>query len=67
MEDEIDDEVMLTIPDVMKLLQCSDKHITNLRKRNRIPQPVKLGQLVRWPRKAFIKWMNEGCPPTLAV
>ena len=63
----IEDDEMLTIPDVMQILSCSDRHITNLRKENRMPQPVKLGTLVRWPRKSFMEWVNSGCPPALAV
>lgn len=63
----IEDDKMLTITDVMQILSCSDRHVTNLRKENRMPQPVKIGALVRWPRKPFMEWINNGCQPTLAV
>jgi predicted DNA-binding transcriptional regulator AlpA len=53
---------MLGIPDVAKLLQCSERHVTNLRKEGRIPPPVKLGTLVRWPRKVIEDWIAAGCP-----
>jgi len=54
--------LMLSARDVAKLLQCSDKHVQNLRNQGRIPAPVKLGTLVRWPRQAIEAWIAAGCP-----
>ena len=28
----------------------------------RIPPPVRIGGLVRWPRAALEQWIKEGCP-----
>jgi excisionase family DNA binding protein len=53
---------MLSAADVAKLLQCSDKHIQNLRSKGRIPAPIKLGTLVRWPRQVIEEWIGAGCP-----
>jgi excisionase family DNA binding protein len=61
-EDVIDQEGMLTIPDVAGLLRCTDRHVYNLRKRGEIPQPVKLGENVRWPREVIAQWIRDGCP-----
>lgn len=56
------DPLMLSAADVAKLLQCSDKHVQNLRTSGRIPAPVKLGTLVRWPRQSIEAWVAAGCP-----
>jgi excisionase family DNA binding protein len=54
---------MLTTKDVAKLLQCSDRHVTNLRKEGRMPPSVStLGTLVRWPRQTIEDWVQAGCP-----
>jgi predicted DNA-binding transcriptional regulator AlpA len=56
------ESLMLTSRDVARLMQCSDKHVTNLRKQGRMPPCIKLGTLVRWPRKIIEDWIAEGCP-----
>lgn len=53
---------MLTQPDVARMLQVTDRHIANLRRRNLIPPPVKLGESVRWPRRVILEWIDAGCP-----
>jgi excisionase family DNA binding protein len=58
------DALLLTIQDVARLLQCSDRHIGNLRKEGHIPPPVKLGTAVRWPRRVIEDWIQAGCPET---
>lgn len=61
--DAIDEATMLTIPEVAKLLQCCERHISNLRKRCEIPQPAIVGaRNVRWPRRQFMEWIEAGCP-----
>jgi predicted DNA-binding transcriptional regulator AlpA len=56
------ESLMLTSRDVARLMQCSDKHVTNLRKQGRMPPCIKLGTLVRWPRKIIEDWIAAGCP-----
>jgi excisionase family DNA binding protein len=53
---------LLTTPELAKLLNCSPRHIANLRSSQRIPPPVKLGELVRWPRRVIDDWIDQGCP-----
>ena len=64
--DAIDEDLFLDIPSMAEALKCSTRHLTNLRKRNEIPQPVKLGARVLWPRQTIVEWVEAGCP-TLAV
>lgn len=28
----------------------------------RVPEPLKIGRAVRWPRKAIERWIDAGCP-----
>lgn len=60
--DAWNDALMLSMKDVARLMQCSDKHVVNLRKQARMPQCTKLGTLVRWPRTLIEAWIADGCP-----
>ena len=53
---------MLTATGVAKMLACSPRSIYRLADAGRIPPPVRIGGLVRWPRAALEKWIAEGCP-----
>ena len=57
-----DTALMLDTGDVAALLKCSDRHVTNMSKGGRIPTPVRLGTLVRWPRHIIEEWIAAGCP-----
>jgi excisionase family DNA binding protein len=60
--DFLNKTLMLSGRDVAKLLQCSDRHVSNLWKQGRMPLPAKLGTLVRWPRHVIEEWIERGCP-----
>lgn len=53
---------MLSVNDVAALLSCSPRHVYRLCDVGRMPAPVKLGALVRWPRAVIMAWIEEGCP-----
>ncbi len=53
---------MLTVHDVARMLNCSARTIYRLTDSGRMPQPVKLGTLVRWPKAIVELWIAEGCP-----
>ena len=53
---------MLDVQGVADLLRCSVRHVYRLTDSGRMPRPVKLGALVRWPRKVIDGWIAEGCP-----
>ena len=53
---------MLTATGVAKILACSPRSIYRLADAGRIPPPVRIGGLVRWPRAALEQWIKEGCP-----
>lgn len=53
---------MLNVGDVAKLLRCSSRTVYRLADSGRMPRPVKLGALVRWPKAAIDAWIADGCP-----
>jgi excisionase family DNA binding protein len=57
-----DPPAMLTVHDVARMLNCSARTVYRLCDSGRMPRPVKLGALVRWPRKTVAQWIAEGCP-----
>lgn len=54
---------LLSVGDVAQMLGCSARHIYRLADAGRMPPPVKLGSLVRWPRTAIDDWVANGCRP----
>jgi excisionase family DNA binding protein len=54
---------MLSVDDIAKIyLGCSTRHVYRLADSGRMPRPIKLGSLVRWPRVVIEQWINDGCP-----
>jgi excisionase family DNA binding protein len=54
---------LLDVRAVAALLDCSPRHVYRLSDAGRMPPPVKLGSLVRWPRQAIEDWITTGCKP----
>lgn len=54
--------VLLTVQQVAQLLNCSTRHVYRLADRSAMPQPVRLGMLVRWRRDEIEQWITAGCP-----
>ena len=59
---------MLDVQAVSVLLSCSVRHVYRLCDSGRMPPPIKLGALVRWPRSTgdpttgIVDWVGAGCP-----
>lgn len=53
---------LMTVKDVAQLLSCSTRTVYRLNDAGRLPHPVRLGTLLRWPRSAIEAWIAEGCP-----
>jgi excisionase family DNA binding protein len=43
-------------------LGCSERHIRRLADSRQLPAGVRIGRLVRWPRKIIDVWIADGCP-----
>jgi len=61
-QDAVDQPAMLTVHDVARLLGCSARTVYRLTNTGRMPNPVRLNSLVRWPREAIEQWIAAGCP-----
>ncbi len=46
-----------------KLLNVSARTIWQMTQTGRIPQPIKIGRLVRWSYEELQAWVNAGGPP----
>ena len=53
---------LISIHDVASMLGCSPRHVYRLVDTRRIPQPVKLGALLRWVKADVEQWIADGCP-----
>jgi len=53
---------MLNVDDVAKMLRCSTRTVYRLADAGRMPRPVKLRALIRWPRDQVESWIADGCP-----
>jgi excisionase family DNA binding protein len=54
---------LLDVRAVAQLLGCSPRHVYRRADGGRMPPPIKLGVLVRWPRRALDDWIAGGCQP----
>ena len=55
---------LLTVDDVAGILRCSSRHVYRLADSGRMPQPIRIGSLVRWQPSVIESWIAQGCPST---
>lgn len=53
---------LLNVREVAEILHCSSRHVFRLSENEKMPQPIKLGALVRWRRDEIEAWIADGCP-----
>ncbi len=58
---------LLNVKEVAALLGCSTRHVRRLRKKGKMPKPLKLGQLVRWRRSGHPEMDRRGLPDRLPL
>lgn len=54
---------LLTVYQVAELLNCNARHVRRLADRGAMPQPLRIGSLVRWCRAEVLSWIEGGCQP----
>jgi excisionase family DNA binding protein len=54
--------VLLDVDEVAGMLGCSARTVRRLADGGRMPQPTKLGSLLRFNRASIEKWVADGCP-----
>jgi len=63
---QVGEPVMMTARELATLLRVSARQIWRMLSAGRLPQPVRLGGVVRWRVAEVEKWIGEGCPPPQA-
>ena len=53
---------LMDVRAVAALLNCSARTVYRLADGGKMPPPLHLGALVRWPREVLDEWIKEGCP-----
>lgn len=54
--------LMMTVADLAAELQVCEKTIRRFDIEGRIPEPNRVGRLLRWPRQMIIDWIAAGSP-----
>lgn len=55
--------LLLSRPQVARVLQVSPAHVSRLHASGRLPRPRRLGRAVRWSETELRAWIQAGCPP----
>lgn len=50
------------VSEIAEILGCSTAHVRRLSDAGAMPQPVRLGAMVRWNLKSIDEWIQSGCP-----
>ncbi len=53
---------LLDVKAVAALLDCSPRHVCRLADAGKMPPPLRIGALARWPRRTIEDWIEAGCP-----
>lgn len=53
----------LDMSQLARALRCSTRHVRRLAAARQIPEPVRLGTLLRWNGDEISNWIARGCPP----
>jgi len=49
---------MVDAREIAGFLGCSPKHVRRLSDQGKLPKPVRVGRLRRWPRQAIEQWLE---------
>jgi predicted DNA-binding transcriptional regulator AlpA len=51
------------VGDISAKLRISDRQVWRMNDSGRMPPPIRIGRLVRWPIATIDAWIADGCPP----
>lgn len=54
---------LLDVKAVADMCGCSTRHVYRLSDAGKMPAPLKVGSLVRWPKRIIEDWIDGGCKP----
>lgn len=56
------ERTMLSVKELAKRWDCSERHVRRMADAGRCPRPVKFGSLIRFPLVVIEQWESDGCP-----
>jgi excisionase family DNA binding protein len=56
------DPLTYSVAELARALGCSERHVWRQHAAGELPTAVRIGRLVRWPRKTIDRWLADGCP-----
>lgn len=56
------DPLLVSAPELAKLLQVSTRTLWRLQSAGQIPPPIRLGGSTRWRLDEVRRWIERGCP-----
>ena len=62
MTTRIDAPLLLTVRDLIKLTGFSRTWIFSAKDRGAMPEPIRVGKILRWRRADIEFWIDCGCP-----
>lgn len=57
---------LLSVKDLCEILSCTRRTVYRMRDAGKLPQPMKIGGMVRWNPEEIEHWIACGCPETRA-
>ena len=60
--EEVGEPCLIAAADLARLLNVSTRTLWRLRSAGQVPQPIRLGGVVRWRLEEIRKWVAAGCP-----
>lgn len=54
--------VMITARQLAVVLQVSTRQVWRMLSARRVPQPIRVGSVVRWRMAEIEQWIADGCP-----
>lgn len=67
MVDQKQEAQLLTVDEVAALMACSSRSVYRLSDAGKIPQPFRIGGMVRWSASVINDWIASGCPDCKGV
>lgn len=58
----VTEQRFVTVEELAGMIPCTRRTVYNLIDSGRIPAPIKLGRMVRWPVSEIDRWISAGCP-----
>jgi len=55
--------LLISAEKVAELLGISKRTLWRLLSAGKLPEPIRLGSVVRWNRDEIEEWIGDGCPP----